>query len=589
MKNCFLSVVIPVRANNNYNIIERLKFKRFDNQIPDNVEFIVVDDGSDENSSELIKKECHNLKYRYFKIESADKYFSLARARNYGAQNAFGKYLMIEDVDFAPYKGFYKDIIDEIELWDLNNKQEDFFTVPAIWLTESASKEYIENNSYLTAKKLIQKYLEFDTNYFEFGIPCGSVVVVSKHHYLSIGGQNESFDRWGFEDHEFANRLLTFSKKFPDPISAKKYFPTKFEEYNNYEGFRSRYRLYGDLIAAKGIYTFHINHPISTDFRSPKIRENNKKIFETCAEKLSKNSYYLGSLCDLTNQERTLISSLNPFVYNNEIWPLLGSVYFYDDELHTTDEYLKFIEENRITTVLMQNPYYKENKLKIYHELKKKGIRCVVAERGALPGSVYFDDTGFCCESSKYSAEYWDKELSLEERQKILNYIKEYKATGVALEKQSSLIGGKQLRNEIKLSDNQKILFVPFQTKTDTTVTYFAGKIGSYDNFVQLVRDVAKSLPKDWVVCYKNHPIEPEKNSIENAICVDNYHINDILEASSAVMLMNSGCGVLSMIYGLPVLHCSQAQYDNPKLNRYISTLEEVLEFSRKPFTVDMC
>ena len=284
-----LSVVIPIRSTKNYDVVKRLVFKRRDTTSK-NIEFIVVDDGSDLNGSQQIKEMCDALKYKYLRIDSEDKYFSLARARNYGVQNARGKYVILEDVDFFPYEGFYTDIVNEIDNWELDKRQEDFFTIPAIWLTEKSATEITGNNSIQIKNKILQKYLEYDTDYFEFGVPCGSVVVVSKHHHLSIGGQNEKFDRWGFEDHEFANRLLAFSCKFPDPINKYKYCADQYKDYTKYIGFRSRYRLYGDIVAAKGIVTFHIPHPISKEFRTPKIREENQVKFNECVSRLEKKS-----------------------------------------------------------------------------------------------------------------------------------------------------------------------------------------------------------------------------------------------------------------------------------------------------------
>lgn len=585
--NVRLSVIIPVRMIDEGRILWRFGFKRFDTEISHNIEFIVVDDGSSKDNAEKIKRECEKFNYKYLRINSEDKYFSLARARNFGAQLASGDYVLFEDIDFAPYIGFYNDIINEINIWDLDNRQEDFFTIPAIWLTEMASSEFVKDHSRNAKNKLLQKYLEFDTKYFEFGVPCGSVVLVSRHHYLSIGGQNSQFERWGFEDHEFANRLTSFSCKLPDPINKSKYVPTKYEEYITYEGFRARYRLYGDMVAAKGIMLFHISHPISSEFRNAKIRDENKKLFEESSSEFSKNNYYLGSLEDLTTDDRTLISSKNPFVYNNELWPLLGKVFFFDDGLHSPDEYLEFISDNKITSVLMQNPYKQESKLKIYLELKRKGIKCIVSERGALPGSIYFDETGFCCESKKYLPENWSRELNESEKTKIKTFIQDYQASGIALEKQGGIIGGQTLKAKLNISKNQNVLLVTFQTRNDATVKYFAGKIGSYDNFITLVQEVSRLLPKNWVMLYKNHPLEPEKVEIKNAICIDDYHINDALEISSMVLLMNSGCGILSLLYNVPVLHCSQAQYDNESFNRYINTAQEVINYCNKPFCID--
>ena len=583
-----LSVIVPVRTNTNYDVVERLAFNLYDKELDRNlVEFIVVDDGSDGIGRTELKNKCKSLGLRYFRIDSEDKYFSLARARNFGVQNANGEYILIKDVDFCPYDGFYSDILDEINLWDLENNKEEFFTIPAIWLTEEGSKQFLEDNSRYTAKKMVQKYLEFDTSMFEFEVPTGSTLVMSKHHYLSIGGQNELFDRWGFEDHEFAVRLLQFSNKFPRPINATEYKSDLYGDYVKYEGFRARYRLHGDILAQQGIYAFHVNHPISKEFRSKEIRDKNKNLFEKLRLNIERNKYYLPSLVDLTVKTKTLITSKNPYVWNRELMPLLGDVYYFDEGVHSADEFIKFIKDNSIDQVLMQNPYKNEKTLEIYRAIIGANITCIVGERGALPGSVYFDQTGFVCESKRYDEKYWDKDLSDEQLGVINGYIKDFKASSISLEKQGERLAAREIRSRLGIADRQKILFVPFQMRTDATIKYFAGKIETYENFENLVQTTVNKITDDWVVCYKNHPLEPNKVKIEGAICVDEFHINDLIEASSMVLLMNSGCGVLSLIYGKPVLHCSEAQYDNLKFNRYVSTSEEVLKYCTEPFDFD--
>lgn len=288
-----LSVIIPVRATTNIDVLERISWKRLDKQIPDSVEFVIVDDGSDLDNAKKIEEKCKELGYEYFYIPSSDKYFSLARARNKGVFEAKGQFVLIEDVDFAPYTGYYQDLIDEIYINNLDKETENFITLPSIWLTEPASKEFLADNSRFTSKKLIQKYFEYDLDYFEMGVPTGSCLLMSRHHYLSIGGQNESFDRWGFEDHEFANRLISFASKFPKPKNSDVYKNVVYTNYVDYEGFRAVYRLYGDVCANKGIYNFHIYHPINSEFRNQKIRQNNQELFEKCRKELSTNLYYL--------------------------------------------------------------------------------------------------------------------------------------------------------------------------------------------------------------------------------------------------------------------------------------------------------
>lgn len=587
MNKVLLSVIIPVRSTKNYDIIQRISWKLLDSELSDNIEFIIVDDGSDEESSIKIKTKCNELGFKYIFINSRDQYFSLARARNEGVRRSLGKYIMIEDVDYVPYIGYYNDILYEIELFDFNNKCEDFFTIPCIWLTEEASISFLNNNSKNNAKKLIHKYLEYDLQFFEFGIPAGSIVVMSRHHYLSIGGQNEKFNRWGFEDHEFANRLLCFSNKFRIPNSQYTYIENTYDNYTEYKGFRARYRLYGDLVCGKGIWCFHINHPISNTFRNNEIKKQNREVFEICTKEIQNNPYYLSPLYD-PFRGRTCITSKNPYIWNNELIPLYGELYFFDDELHSKEEFYQFIIDNKIDRVVMQNPYTKENKFKIYKYLKQNNIEVIVAERGALPESVYFDNTGFCCESKMYSENLWNKELDPIQYNDIIEYIKDYKASGKALEKQNSCIGGVELRKKLGIGSSQNVLFVVFQTRKDTTIKYFSGKIGTYDNFINLVNDTYKKLPYNWTIVYKNHPLEVDKVNIPGAICLDNYHINDILEASNMVLLMNSGCGILALMYGLPVLHVSKAQYDCPYFNRYISSSSDVINYCNNIFNVDI-
>lgn len=572
-RKIMISVIIPIDNNEDMQrFLETFKDKNFNLE---NVEYIVSDiSTSDEDFTDAFKTCENHIKY----IKAQDKP-TMASARNLGARIACGDYLLFVNQTTIFYRTFIDEILEEIESWKLDKASEEFLLLPGIYLNKN-NKDYLNVElSRKRIKELIHFALECNKTYIEDLHLIGDVFLIKKVHFLSIGGINPHYRSEKFQNLELFNRLLRFAKRTPYPTGRTKLVATS----NKYNGLCAQLSLYSDALARKGLYSLH-QRKVTID---KEILSSEERLFEQDRLKICENPYYLGSISDLTNNEKTLLSSKNPFVYNYELWPLLGDVYFYDDGKHSAVDYIEYVKENKITTVIMQNPYKKEEKLKIYRALKEEGIRCIVSERGALPGSVYFDETGFCCESTKYNEIYWNRPLSDIELHEISTYISDFKEKGIALEKQTGVIGGELLRRKLNISENQKILFVTFQTKGDTTVNYFSGKIKSYDGFVNLVQDVANKLPKNWILLYKNHPLEPEKNKVENGICVDEFHINDLLEICDCVLLMNSGCGILAALYGVPVLHCSIAQYDNEKFNRYISTTEEVLFYLKNPFKVE--
>lgn len=90
-----ISVIIPVYNTEKY--IEKC-LNSLEEQIMNDFEIIIVNDGSTDNSEEVIKKyikEHKNLKIIYLKKENG----GLASARNFGVEKASGKYIAFLDSD----------------------------------------------------------------------------------------------------------------------------------------------------------------------------------------------------------------------------------------------------------------------------------------------------------------------------------------------------------------------------------------------------------------------------------------------------------------------------------------------------------
>lgn len=166
-------------------------------------------------------------------------------------------------------------------------------------------------------------------------------------------------------------------------------------------------------------------------------------------------------------------------------------------------------------------------------------------------------------------------------------YIDDMRFGEHALEKQSGRVGAALLRHRLDLPDAAKILFVPLQLADDTVTTLFSEKRREYDAYLLELKRLSLSLPRDWVMVYKNHPLAVQKFDLSSAICADQYHVHDILEAASAVALFNSGVGVISMAFNKRVFYYGPCFYAIDGVNEPFIDAEQMAETLRSVAPVD--
>jgi glycosyltransferase involved in cell wall biosynthesis len=177
-------------------------------------EIIVADDGSREDTRDLVGRMAGNSRVPIYHIWQKDKGFRAARIRNKAMAKASGEYLIFIDGDIILHKTFIKDH-EEVA------RSRFFSQGSRVLLTPGKS-----------AQVLIEKQLRF--SFFENGlknrknsIHSGflSRLVTRKSRHLngirtcnfafwradgvSVNGFNEDFEGWGREDSEFAARLMT--------------------------------------------------------------------------------------------------------------------------------------------------------------------------------------------------------------------------------------------------------------------------------------------------------------------------------------------------------------------------------------------
>lgn len=585
----FLSVIVPVRFSDlRSDLIERIAFINSDSIIPNSVEFLVIDDGSAPDKSVLIKEKTEELGIKYLRIESSNFPFSVARARNFGAMHATSDYIMFLDVDLLAYDGFYRDVIGEIEVTGLKENVSDFLGIGVIYLTPAATKLYEQTPRLLRKQKFIHHLLENNSNYIQKFSTGTSVQVFNREYFLARGGNNEQFSGWGYEDIEFTCRLSLRSKKFQIP----KLFLLDYKNCRDvveYKGFKSLIRLHGDITFAKGIVLFHVPHTIDETSAYMQSRERNKKIFESSIKSYIDSKTEPEPLPDLSAGNTLIFTTTHPAIYNREVIPRWGNI-FVEDESKFVDIsiFAEYLKRHTIDRVVLQNPYSNAIRLAIYNYLRENKLDFIVVERGGLPNSMFFDAKGFHSDGDSYDVKHWDKELSEERRESIFKYIEKERNSDNFLEDQPEIIGKRALLRKLNINPGKKVLFVPLQTESDTVINYFCGNdVPTYQAFIDLVKELSNSLPDNWVMVIKQHPLVKIKPDIANAIGAHDYNIKDLIDAADIVLLINSGVGLLSMLWSKPVLYTGVPYYADSRINRKVRNLQEIVSYLINPFLVD--
>ena len=576
--NARLTCIIPVRAMRKRDgVIQRLGFALLDQKRPDDVGFLVVDDGSDEASAEKIRNICRRQGFGYLRLDTENSAFSVGRCRNYGAMYAQSKYILMQDADLMTYDGLYQSIMDEVDIQGLDSNARDFLMFGYVFLTEEATEEYFETDMAIRRQKFFHYALINDPNKVEKLSTGTSANLYNREYYLARGGNSPDFEGWGYEDLEFNTRCVRLSHRFPVPRdwrNDRKNFSTIID----YSGWKASYRLYGDTTFCKGITFFHAWHPVDDKSDYMQAKERNRQLFVSKMAGFIQRAEEPDPLPSKV-EGRTLLFRSNPFVFHREIRPRLGDVILVSEEMFpSADEFETFVREQSITRVMFHNPYNNDLMRSFYQRCRESSIPFIVGERGALRDSLFFDHSGFLSDGTSYDRERWDRPLSAEERDRIISYILHEKQEHSCLEQQGKRISSHHLRKSLRIPAHNKVLFLALQRPGDSVTNYLCGPIQTYDNFIAMAQEIASKLPWDWSLVVKKHPLEEVSPDFDRAIDAHNSNIKDLIDLSDAVLTLNSGTGLLAMLWQKPVFYAGSAFYGHEGLNRQILSADAMIE-----------
>lgn len=184
--NINLSIVIPVFNEEQYLNDLFLGLKKYFNQ--DNIEIIVVNDGSNDDSYNILEKlKKNSYKFQYYLI-NLSKNFGKGYAVNQGAKASSGKYILLQDADLE------LDLKDSREIYEIISNDE---SIECIFGSRYLSGKLKKHNYFIN--ELIGKLNTFIFNLL-FGqslsdIHCG-LKIFHRNVYKSI---NLSINDFGLE------------------------------------------------------------------------------------------------------------------------------------------------------------------------------------------------------------------------------------------------------------------------------------------------------------------------------------------------------------------------------------------------------
>lgn len=558
-----VTVVIPLRITELvYEAEERLR--KIIETIPSfYFDILIVDYGTPDKYKEVFNQ--FDFKHvNIVKLDVQDKIFSISVARDTGVQYAKTDIVFFHDIDFFASSSMYESLYFEIQSRDMQNNARDFFCIPVFFLTKNGTEVFrtsLDEERDFNFK-IQNKIIKDDFDFVDFPAYGSSAIVVNKRHYLSIGGHSREFFGHGAEDYDILHRLSSYNQVGPRTVNY--YKDLKSNQINVYEGFRAFFALYGIDVFQKSLFFVHLWHPTR---QIPGYHQSNRNfsLLEKLMKEFDRDKTQPQPLMNLQGGGNALVLiKANSSILNSlrQVFPLLGRYSILDEDVFKTDMgVVEYVQRNNINSVGLLNPYGNEHRLNIYRELKTAGINFWVFDRGALPNSWFFDQ-GFNYDSNSYRQELWDKKLTDKEDAEITEYISDLKSSEKSLEKNGARTSAEFLREKYSIS-NRKVLFIPFQRPNDSVVKYFSGNVESMSNFYSWVHFISESLdPSEWVVLTKKHPLETTFPMVENTIEVDpETHIHDLLELADKVFLINSGVGLLSLLFNTPVICAGKAFY----------------------------
>ncbi|EAI9677290.1 glycosyltransferase [Campylobacter jejuni] len=351
-----LSVIIPFglskeRPYIEERVIEKAKYFKSD----ENIEFIFVEGYSSKNHE--LKNFIQANHHIYLK-DMDQKAFSQGRCRNLGASYAHSNVLLFLDVDCYISLDNFEKILKLIQIKNIAQNINALIVLPVVYLNKEANeklKQYDEEFWDI----LIQEDLFIAKNtWVKFFSPSStSSIVINKHQFLRLGGNDENFIGHGYEDFDLFARILKACVSF-EKMPANLSYDARNWNFFDFKGFRSWFSLLGYEACFYGIYMYHFYHIEPNQNAYMQNKDKNHRLFYKHLKNIKKHDLKPLQVFKAKGEKVLMLFKDQNYdfkdisVYMGEIIYKNISDFFIDKELKY-ELLLDFLQQEKITKIFL--------------------------------------------------------------------------------------------------------------------------------------------------------------------------------------------------------------------------------------------
>ena len=569
-----ITAIICIRAHkNNPWVLDRLRLLA--GYYQPTPRFLIIDFGSPQSHSEIIKSVCELQEFTYHRIDDTGL-FSLSIARNEGASRATTDLLYFTDIDFVSPPEHFGDLARYANEHDFSVIRDVVLNLPAYHLTETRTSEFTEIDLKSRSRHLAQLgALAMERpkgEIADFIAPYSNNFLCTRDFFMMTGGYDSVFRGHGSEDFELMIRFALYTRnvELPTNITADCQSPARdrFFKPRPYLGFRRLGEAISFRAEIHGLKVFHLWHPRSINDPWHSFNDLKRNTFRASVAKYLEIPANLASVDYLSRSHKALCVCKDAEHYGYFL-PFRALGYelniIPDDSDNQIENAKQRIESGEIDLFLIFNPYMKSHARfqALYQLAKESGVQVVVVERGALPSSIYYAP-----DVSYNDPDYnnYDTNSPTPNPQAIaaVNEICEKIRSGSwTLENLSDYNETRRSYTHLTNSKGLKI-FIPLQLSDDMAVTKFVRPGQSYADFEAAIRQTAIDHP-DITFVVKAHPLN--HNVFAGAghnirICKNEENVHAVIDICDFTICYNSGVGLLSLIHGKPTVSVGNAFYN---------------------------
>lgn len=571
-----ITMVICLRAHEgNHWVMDRLALIRsYYNPLP---RVLVLDFGSPEPFASKISTICALNGLDYHHEPDTDTY-SPAAAHNRGFEKSQTDLVFFCDADcFGPADMFGRmaSIATSLKMKSVIDTP---LILPVYHLNEADTQAFFDaddraaRSNLLEALAFYSPLAEFRKEENFFIAPYSNIFLINRRMFSLTGGYDERFRGHGSEDFEYLTRLGLYIKNVPLPsdITKDHLGPLRegFFESRPYSGFRRLLEALSKPAENLGLRVFHLYHERSKseDWGSQNDwkRERMNKAFQV----------YVGAehnllQVDFLARDKTVVCLCKHLDQWGYYTPLRAAGYrlhpVFDTEPETISAITAGIVSGEFSALAIFNPYMKSHAQfkQLVLLARELGREVIVIERGALPGTIYYDEDVAYNSPSFFEERFLQEQFTDEEIAGAHEYINELKAGNRTLEQMDDYATTKQKLAGLAALKSP-VCFVPLQLHDDMAVTMFITGEQHYPEFSASLSETIDANP-DIVFVVKPHPLSKidhltQKPNLVLASREDNIHC--LLDIAAFVVCYNSGVGLLSLLHRTPTATIGNAFYN---------------------------